>query len=391
MKNVVIVDYVRTPFTRAFEPNAGKSKQGKLAQVLPDDMLVALIRTLLERTGVSPNDIETLLTGCVHQEAEQGLNMARLVVLHPESGLPQSVGGITLDRFCGSSMQVIADAKNAIMAGEAEMMLCTGVQSMSRIPVAGWNGMVNPKVYTGNARSFMNMGITAEHLAKMYDIDRLAQEKFSLGSHQKAATAQTNGWFKDEIVPIQGVSQDDGVRADSSLEQMAGLKPAFVKDGTVTAATSCPITDGASAVLVASEEYARANDLPILARIKSFASSGCAPEIMGIGPVESSRKALQRAGLTMADMDIVEINEAFAAQVLAVLSEMEKQGMPLPQEKLNLDGGAIALGHPFGASGARLVGKASSLLKRTGKRYALTTMCIGGGQGIAMVLENPEA
>lgn len=391
MKQAVIVDFIRTPFAKAIEPTSGSDKRGKLAHVSPDDMLVALVKALLDRTHVNPDDIETLLTGCVHQEAEQGLNMARLVVLNPNSGLPNTVGGITLDRFCGSSMQVIADAKNAILAGEADVVIATGVQSISRVPMGGWNPMLNPNVYSGVAKHFMNMGVTAENLAERYGISRAMQEEFALRSHQKAAQAAEVGAFKDEILSTGGLSHDDGVRKDASLDQMAGLKPVFKQDGSVTAATSSPHTDGAAAVLITSEEYAQKHNLPVLAKLKSFASSACEPEIMGIGPVEASKKALQRAGLTMNDMDLVEMNEAFAAQCLAVLQEWDRQGMALPIEKLNLHGGGLALGHPLGASGARITGKAARLLKETGKRYALATMCIGGGQGVAMVLENPRA
>lgn len=390
MKQPVIAGFVRTPFARAVEPTSGSSKRGRLAPILPDEMLVKLVHALLERTGVNPNDVETLLTGCVHQEAEQGLNMARLVVLHPESGLPHSVGGVTVDRFCGSSMHVIADAKNAILAGEADVVICTGVQTISRVPMAGWNPMLNPQIYEGNAKGFLNMGVTAENLADRYQISREAQEAFALNSHQKAAKAQENGAFQREIVEVGGLNYDDGIRKDTTLEQMAGLKPAFKQGGSVTAATSSPHTDGAAAVLVTSEEYARQHNLPILARIKAFAGSGCEPEIMGIGPVEAIKKALKRAGLSIQDIDIFELNEAFAAQCLAVLQEMDKQGIPIPPEKLNLHGGAIALGHPLGASGARITGKAASLLQATGKRYAVASMCIGGGQGVAIVLENPN-
>lgn len=390
MRHAVIVDAVRTPFAKAVEPTSGSPKRGRLAHVLPDEMLVTLVKGLLERTGVNPDDVETLLTGCVHQEAEQGLNMARLVVLHPDSGLPHSVGGVTVDRFCGSSLHIIGDAKNAIMAGEAEVIICTGVQSISRIPLAGWNPMLNPKIYDGNPKGFINMGITAENLADRYQISRATQEEFSLKSHQKASKAREEGRFKPEIIPIGGMTEDDIPRKDASLEQMAGLKPAFKADGSVTAATSSPHTDGASAVLITSEEYAEKHHLPVLARLKAFAGSGCAPEIMGIGPVEASKKALKRAGLTMNDIGVVEMNEAFAAQCLSVLHEMETQGMSISPEKLNIDGGAIALGHPLGASGARLAGKAAHLLQRTGQRYALVTMCIGGGQGVALVLENPK-
>lgn len=390
MRQAVIVAFVRTPFAKAVEPTSGSTKQGKLAHIMPDEMLVQLVRELINRTGINPADVETLLTGCVHQEAEQGLNMARLVVLHPESGLPRSVGGVTIDRFCGSSMHVIADAKNAILAGEADVMICTGVQSISRVPMAGWNPLLNPHIYDGNAKGFLNMGITAENLASRYQISRKAQEEFALNSHQKAAKAQEAGAFKSEIIPVGGLDYDDGIRKETSLEQMAGLKPAFQKDGSVTAATSSPHTDGAVAVLVTSEEYALKHKLPILAKIKAFAGSGCEPEIMGIGPVEAIKKVLKRAELSISDIDVFELNEAFAAQCLAVLQEMEKQGLPIPIEKLNIDGGAIAMGHPLGASGARITGKAANILQRTGKRYALATMCIGGGQGVALVLENPQ-
>ncbi len=390
MKQAVIIDYLRTPFAKAIEPTSPSGKQGRLAPIAPDELLVAVVRGLLDRTGINPADVETLLTGCVHQEAEQGLNMARLVVLHPGSGLPHSVGGVTVDRFCGSSMHVVADAKNTILAGEAELMICTGVQSISRIPLAGWNPMLNPNIYDGNPKGFINMGITAENLAAQYQIARAAQEEFAFQSHQKAAKAQAAGLFQHEIIAVGGVSADDTIRQETTLEQMAKLKPAFQQEGSVTAATSSPHTDGAAGVIVASEEYARQHGLPMLARVKAFASSGCAPEIMGIGPVEAIKKVLKRADLTMNDIDIVELNEAFAAQCLAVLQELEKQGMPVSPEKLNLDGGALALGHPLGASGARLTGKAASLLQRTGKRFALASMCIGGGQGVAIILENVQ-
>lgn len=390
MKQAVIVDYLRTPFAKAVEPTSGSNRQGKFASALPDDMVAALIRESVRRTGVNASDIENLLLGCVHQEAEQGLNLARMIILNPDSGLPHSVGGVSVDRFCGSSMHIIADAKNAIMAGEADVMLCAGVQCISRIPMAGWNPMLNPKVYGGNAKGFMNMGITAENLAERFGIDRNAQEAFALSSHQKAAKAQEAGYFGKEIMPFGGLSLDDSVRKDSSLEQLAKLKPAFKQDGSVTAATSSPHTDGASLVMLASDEYAQKNNLPVLAKIKAFAGSGCEPEIMGIGPVTAIQKALARAGLSMKDMGVVELNEAFAVQVLSVLKELDRVGLSVDPAKLNLDGGAIALGHPLGASGARITGKVVNLLQRTNQKYGLASMCIGGGQGVAIVLENPH-
>ncbi len=390
MKQAVIVDYIRTPFAKAVEPTSGSNRQGKFAALLPDDLVAALIQDSLQRTGLNPSDIETLLTGCVHQEAEQGLNLARMIVLNPNSGLPQSVGGVSVDRFCGSSMHIIADAKNTILADEAEIMLCAGVQCISRIPMAGWNPMLNPLIYGGNAKGFMNMGITAENLAEQFQINRAMQEAFALQSHQKAAKAQEAGHFAKEILPTAGLSLDDSVRKDSSLEQLAKLKPAFKQDGSVTAATSSPHTDGASLVVVASDAYAAKHHLPVLARIKAFAGSGCEPEIMGIGPVTAIQKALGRAGLNMSDVGVVELNEAFAVQTLSVLQELERLGLGVSPDKLNIDGGAIALGHPLGASGARITGKVAQLLQRTGQKYGLASMCIGGGQGVAIVLENPN-
>ncbi len=388
MKNAVIVDYVRTPFARAFSPDVAAGKKGEFAHILPDDMLAQLVQKLIERTGVNPSDVETLLTGCAFPEATQGLNLARNVVLHPDSSLPHSVGAATVNRFCGSSMHVIQDAAGHIAAGAGDVFICTGVESMSQVPMSGWNPMLNHKIYDGDVRAYMNMGRTAENLARKYNIERALQEEFALRSHLKAAAAAAEGKMDRELVPLKEaphVKADNAVRGDTTLEKLASLKPAFETAGTVTAGTSSPITDGASAVMVTSEEYAKKHNLPILAHIKSFAGSGCAPEIMGIGPVEASRKALARAGLTVNDIDIFELNEAFAAQALSVIKELG-----IDESKVNLDGGAIALGHPLGASGARITGKAASLLERENKRYALATMCIGGGQGIAMVLERPK-
>jgi acetyl-CoA acyltransferase len=257
---------------------------------------------------------------------------------------------------------------------------------MSRVPLGGFNPLPNPALYERYPQAYMGMGETAENLAKKYGLSRKAQEEFSVLSHHKAAKAQAAGRLDDEIVPIKTsagtVNKDGCIRPETTLEGLAALKTAFDEKGSVTAGTSSPLTDGASAVLVTSEDYARKNKLPMLARIRSFAVSGCMPEIMGIGPVESTRKALARAGLELSDIDVVELNEAFAAQSLAVLNDL-----PISPAKVNLDGGAIALGHPLGATGARIVGKAASLLRREKGKYALATQCIGGGQGIATVLE----
>ncbi len=372
MKNIVIAGYARTPFTL--------SNKGALVKTRPDDLAAAAVRGLVERTGVVVDDIEDLILGCAFPEGEQGFNMARLVVFL--SGLPIAIGGATVNRFCGSSMQAIHQAAGAIALGAGEVYICAGVESMTRVPMAGFNPMPNPQLAASMPGAYVSMGETAENLARQYEISRADQEAFAVASHQKAAAAQAAGKLSDEIVSVNGVDQDGCIRPETTAESLAGLKLAFDENGSVTAGTSSPLTDGASAVLVCSEEYARSHGLDILARIRSFAISGCAPEIMGIGPVIASRKALERAGLSMADMDIIELNEAFASQSLACVRDLE-----VDLDKTNLDGGAIALGHPLGATGARITGKAAALLKREGKQFALATQCIGGGQGIATVLE----
>ncbi|MDD5461575.1 MAG: thiolase family protein [Methylococcales bacterium] len=372
MKNIVIAGYCRSPFTPA--------RKGQLNRVRPDDLAAQVVKGLIDKTGVNPQDIEDLILGCAFPEAEQGLNLARLVV--HLAGLPITVAGTTVNRFCGSSTQAIHMAAGAIQMNAGEVFICAGVESMSRVPMGGYNAMPNPKLYDTFPQAYISMGDTAENLAREYHINRTDQEAFALLSQQKTYTAQQQGRFADEIIAIGPVDKDGCVRPDSTAATLAQLPPAFQATGSVTAGTSSPLTDGAAAVLVCSEDYAAAHGLDVLARIKSFAVSGCAPEIMGIGPVSATHKALRRAGLDLEDMDIVELNEAFAAQTLAVL-----KALPIAPSKLNLDGGAIALGHPLGASGARITGKAASLLKRENKRYALATMCIGGGQGIATILE----
>ena len=373
----VICGFRRSPFHFA--------SKGALAKVRPDDLLAAVVQDLVKSLGVTAaSDIEDFQVGCAFPEGEQGFNIARAVGLM--AGLSISVAAATVNRYCGSSMTTIHHAVGAIAAGAGEVFLCAGVESMSRVPMMGFNPLPNPKLAAEMPAAYMGMGETAENLAKKYDISRLAQEEFAVASHQKAAKAAAAGNFVTEIVSIQtkgGVVDSDGtIRPDTSLEALAGLKPAFDKDGSVTAGTSSPLTDGAAVVMVTSESYAKEHGLPILARIRSIAVAGCAPEIMGIGPVAATHKALKRAGLKLADIDIIELNEAFAAQSLAVIEELG-----LDTGKLNLDGGAIALGHPLGASGARITGKAASLLGREGKGFALATMCIGGGMGVATVLE----
>ncbi len=372
MNNAVICAYARSPFTPA--------NKGELAKVRPDDILAQVLKGLLTRTPVKQEDIEDLLVGCAFPEGEQGFNIGRMVGLL--TGLPLTIGGATINRWCGSSMETIHMAAGKIAWNAGDLFIAAGVESMSRIPMGGFNPAPNPTLYESMPGAYMAMGVTAENLYKKYSISRKEQEQFALESHQKAAKADLSA----EIVPIPvkggEVTKDGCIRADTTLEAMAGLSPAFDAGGTVTAATSSPVTDGASAVIVANETYADKHKLPKLARIKSFAVSGLDPTIMGLGPVEASRKALKRAGIDIKDIDIVELNEAFAVQALAVIKELD-----IDPAKLNIEGGAVALGHPLGASGARVTGKAAQLLHKHGKKYALATMCIGGGQGIATVLE----
>jgi acetyl-CoA acyltransferase len=376
MKNVVIAGYARSPFHFA--------KKGALAKTRPDEMAAQVVAALLSRTRVDPADIEDLIMGCAMPEGEQGLNVARLVGFLAK--LPLSVAGTTVNRFCGSSMQSIHMAAGAIQLDAGEAFICAGIESMTRIPMGGFNPSPSPALMKEYPEAYISMGQTAENLARKYQVTREEQQELAVASHHKAAAAQAAGKLKDEIVPIKSpdgvVDQDGCIRADTTQATLSGLKPAFDEHGTVTAGTSSPLTDGASAVLVCTEDYAKRNKLEILARIKSVAVAGCAPEIMGIGPVAASQKALKRAGLSIGDIDIIEINEAFASQAIACMRDLG-----IDREKANIDGGAIALGHPLGATGARITGKAASLLHREGKRYALATQCIGGGQGIATILE----
>jgi acetyl-CoA acyltransferase len=376
MTNAVIVGYARSPFTLA--------NKGALARVRPDELAAQVVRGLIAKTGVAPEDIEDLIMGCAFPEAEQGFNVGRLVALLAD--LPISVAGMTVNRFCGSSMQSVHIAAGQIALGAGDVFICAGIESMSRVPMTGFNPLPNPELGKKSAGAYMGMGETAENVARKWQIPRAEQEAFAVRSQHKAAAAQKAGRFTDEIVAITAksgaVAQDGCMRGETTAETLAGLKPAFSQDGSVTAGTSSPLTDGAAAVLVTSASYAEKHGLKPLARIRSVAVAGCAPEIMGIGPVVATKRALARAGLTAQDIDIVEINEAFASQAIACLRELG-----LPEERVNLDGGAIALGHPLGATGARITGKAAAVLQREGGRYALSTQCIGGGQGIATVLE----
>ena len=372
MNNAVITAYARSPFQLAHK--------GAFSKQRPDDLLAAVVTHLLERTGVNQADIEDLICGCAFPEAEQGFNIGRLIVFL--SGLPNSVGGSTVNRWCGSSMQAIHMAAGNIAMGAGAVFVCAGIESMSRVPMMGFNPMPNPLLYAQNPNTLMGMGDTAEVVANRYEISRASQDSYALASQLKAVSAQKEGFFIDEIVEINGVTGGGCISADTTLERLAGLKPVFDVNGSVTAGSSSPLTDGASAVLVCSQQYAIDNHIKPLAKITAVAVSGCDPQIMGMGPVDASRKALKRAGLNIGDIDIIELNEAFASQAIACINALK-----IDASKVNIDGGAIALGHPLGATGARIVGKLASLLHREGKRYGLATQCVGGGQGIATILE----
>ncbi len=376
MKKVVVAGYARSPFTPA--------KRGELASVRPDELAAQVVRGLMAKTGVPADDIEDLILGCAFPEGEQGFNVARLVSLM--AGLPRSLGAMTVNRFCGSSMSSVHVAAGAIQMGAGEAFICAGVESMTRVPMMGFNPLPHPQFAAEMPGAYMGMGDTAENVAAKWEITRREQEEFAVRSHQRATAARDSGKFNDEIISITGrkgiVAADGCIRPETTLESLADLKPAFHAAGVVTAGTSSPLTDGAAAVLICSEDYARRHDLEVLAAIRSVAVCGCDPEIMGIGPVGSSLKALSRAGIEAGQVDVVELNEAFASQAIACMRELK-----LDPSRVNIDGGAIALGHPLGATGARIVGKAASLLKREGGQFALATQCIGGGQGIATVLE----
>ncbi|MCJ1877745.1 thiolase family protein [Pseudomonas nitroreducens] len=374
MTSVVIAGYARSPFHFA--------KKGALIDVRPDDLAAQTVKALVQRSALDASLIEDLIMGCAYPEAEQGMNIARITSFL--AGLPETVAGATVNRFCGSSMTSIHFAAGQIQLGAGDAFICAGVESMTRVPMGGFNLSPNPHLLAEFPQAYMPMGQTAEIVAERFGISRADQEAMAVDSHAKAARAREQGLLAAEIVPIDtpnGVVNEDGcIRPGTNLEALAQLKPAF--GGSVTAGTASPLTDGAAAVLVCSEDFARAHGLDILARVKAVAVVGCPPEIMGMGPLYATRKLLDRAGLRMADIDLVEINEAFSSQALACL-----RGLELDIDRVNLHGGALAIGHPLGATGARITGKAAALLKETGGRYAIATQCIGGGQGVATLLE----
>jgi acetyl-CoA acyltransferase len=377
MRNAVIVGYKRSPFTFA--------RKGEMANIRPEDILSQTINQLLNEIQINKNDIEDIITGCAYPEGAQGNNIAKIVSFMTD--MPEHVAGMTVNRWCGSSMQAIHDATGAIAINSGDVFLCCGVESMTFIPMNGLTYDPHPQLNKDNPNVYMSMGITAENVAKKFDISRKEQQDFAISSHYKANLARESNMFDNEIVSItnndEKINKDGGIRPNTSHEILDGLKLAFDENGTVTAGTASPLTDGASAVIVCEEEYAKKNNLNILARIKSTAVVGCPPELMGLGPINASKKALKRANLSISDIDIVELNEAFASQSLACIKELK-----MDINKVNIHGGAIALGHPLGATGARITGKVATLLQNNNKKYGLATQCIGLGQGIATVLEN---
>jgi acetyl-CoA acyltransferase len=372
----VIAGYVRSPFQPA--------RKGELVDVRPDELCGQIVRALVERTGIDGATLEDVTVGCAFPEGEQGMNLGRIAGVL--AGLPRSVAGATVNRFCGSSMQAVHSAAGSIAAGMGEAFVAAGAESMTRVP--GVNGPYEPHpvLAASYPQIYMAMGETAERVAERFGVPRERQEAFAVESQRKAAAAQSAGRLAGEIAPVRAgdhdVATDGCLRPGTTAEGLAALAPAFRPDGVVTAGTSSPLTDGAAACLVTSAAYAERNGLEPLATVRAFAVSGCEPEIMGIGPIEATRKVLARAGLSIDDVDLMELNEAFASQALAVID-----ALGIDPARVNLDGGAIAIGHPLGATGARITGKAAQLLKRSGGRYAVATQCIGGGQGIATLLE----
>lgn len=372
MFKAVIAGYSRSPFTIA--------SKGELIDVKPDELLSKVIKNIVSKSKINKEDIEDVIIGCAFPEGEQGFNIAKIVTFLSDMNI--KTAGTTINRWCGSSMEAIHIAAGKISMGAGKAFICGGVESMSRV-TTGFDPLPYPKTNEKNHDLYFTMGTTAENVAKKYKIERYAQQEFALLSHQKAYAAQSKGFFDNEITIIDNCSKDGGIRQNSNQATLDKLKLIFDDNGTVTAATSSPLTDGAAVTLICEEQYARDNNLDILGRIISTAVEGCDPHLMGLGPIGASRKALDRANLSIKDIDIVEINEAFASQSLACIKDLA-----INEKKINLDGGAIALGHPLGATGARITGKAADLLRRENKKYALSTQCIGYGMGIATIIES---
>jgi len=368
----VIAGFSRSPFTMA--------RKGALIDTKPVNLLAEVIKNLVSKSNVKKDDIEDIVVGCAFQTGEQSFNIGKLTTFLTNMDVKTS--GMTVDRWCGSSMEAIHIAAGKISLGAGKVFICGGVESMTRVNT-GFDPIPYPENKNDNPHVYFSMGTTAENVAKKYNISRHEQQEFAISSHQKAHEAQTKGNFKNEIVSIGDCDTDGNIRPGSTMEKLDGLKLAFDENGTVTAATSSPLTDGAAATLICEENYAKENNLNILGRIVSTAVQGCDPDYMGLGPIGASRKALERANLSADKIDIVELNEAFASQSLACIKDLG-----IDKDKVNLDGGALALGHPLGATGARITGKAAELLQRENKKYALSTQCIGLGMGIATVIES---
>ena len=390
MYEAVIVSGVRSA--------VGRSRKGSLANVRPDELAATVVKEVIERAGIEPELVEDVIMGCAMPEGEQGLNVARIAAMR--AGLPVTVAGQTVNRFCSSGLQTIALAGQGIMTGMNEVVIAGGVESMSMIPNVGHKFAPNPKLAAEDPEIYSSMGITAENVAERFNVSREDQDKFSLRSHQRAAAAIKEGKFKEEIVPIEvrkvwiddnGERQeknftfdtDEGVRYNTNMAALAKLRPVFRNKGSVTAGNSSQTSDGAAALLLMSRQKAEELGLEPILAFRSFAVGGVAPEIMGIGPIAAVPKALKIAGITLDEVDIIELNEAFAAQSLAVIRELE-----MDEEKVNVNGGAIALGHPLGCSGAKLTVQIMYEMQRRNLRYGLVTMCIGGGMGAAGVFEN---
>ncbi|MBI4126660.1 MAG: thiolase family protein [Deltaproteobacteria bacterium] len=383
MEEAVILSSVRSPMGRALK--------GQFVNTRIDDIAAQLIKACLERVpGFDPQVLEDVIVGCAMPEGEQGLNVARNISFL--AGLPLHLGAMTINRFCASSLTTINQAAMAIMSGNGDAFLAGGVESMSHVPMGGFNPSLNEKLLvSGRPEAYISMGTTAENLAKKYKIGREDQDRFSLTSHRKALSAQQQGKYQKEMVAVETVdgegkarvaSIDEGPRPDTSMEMLAKLKPAFEKEGTVTAGNSSPLTDGAAMSLITSKRLAKKLRVKPLARIRAMAVAGVDPASMGVGPVAAVPKVLARAGMKLSDIDLIEINEAFAVQVLAVVQELG-----IDEKKLNVHGGAIALGHPLGASGARIMATLLAAMEARDVQTGLVTMCVGGGQGAATIIE----
>lgn len=383
MKEAVIVSAVRSPM--------GRAEKGLLANMRIDDLGAVILKEALKRVPkLDPNEIEDVLVGCAMPEGEQGMNLARNISLL--AGVPLTAAATTVNRFCASGLETINTAALHIMNGNGEVYVAGGVETMSHVPMGGFNPSLNEKFFEpGAPAAYISMGMTAENVAAKYKVSREDQDKFAAASHQKAAKAHAEGRFKNEMVPVEVtlpdgkkvvLDKDENVRPDTTAEKLAALKPVFKADGSVTAGNSSPLTDGAAFVVLMSADRAKALGIKPLAKIRAMAVAGCDPAYMGIGPVPAVQKVLKRAGMTIKDIDLIELNEAFAAQGLAVLRELNAD-----LDRVNLNGGAIALGHPLGCSGARIMGTLINNLIANNKTIGIETMCIGGGQGAATIIE----